>query len=74
MHELKPAEGSQKAKTSCRSWYRFRHGQGIYSWYQGSVLQNWRRHRPGFEGGQMPLYRRLPKRGFKNTFAKYAEK
>ena len=30
--------------------------------------------RPGFEGGQMPLYRRLPKRGFKNTFAKkYAE-
>ncbi len=30
--------------------------------------------RPGFEGGQMPLYRRLPKRGFKNIFAKqYAE-
>ena len=26
--------------------------------------------RPGFEGGQMPLYRRLPKRGFKNIFAK----
>lgn len=31
-------------------------------------------HRPGFEGGQMPLYRRLPKRGFKNIFRKdYAE-
>ena len=30
--------------------------------------------RPGFEGGQMPIYRRLPKRGFKNIFAKkYAE-
>jgi len=27
--------------------------------------------RPGFEGGQMPLYRRLPKRGFKNPFAKH---
>ncbi|MBI2821647.1 MAG: 50S ribosomal protein L15, partial [Acidobacteria bacterium] len=31
-------------------------------------------HRAGFEGGQMPLYRRLPKRGFKNIFRKhYAE-
>ncbi|WP_251860729.1 50S ribosomal protein L15 [Clostridium sp. Marseille-Q2269] len=70
LHELKAAEGASKAskrvgrgtgsglgKTSARG----QNGQNSRS--GGGV-------RPGFEGGQMPLYRRLPKRGFKNIFAK----
>ena len=74
LHELKPAEGSRKP--------RRRVGRGIGSGMgktstRGTKVQFSRTGggtRPGFEGGQMPLYRRLPKRGFKNTFAKkYAE-
>ena len=70
IHELKPAEGSRKApkrvgrgsgsgmgKTSTRGQ------KGQWSRSGGGV-------RPGFEGGQMPLSRRLPKRGFTNIFAK----
>lgn len=73
LHELKPAEGSKRA--------RRRVGRGIGSGMgkqstRGAKCQNARTGggvRPGFEGGQMPLYRRLPKRGFKNIFAdKYA--
>ncbi|KMT21221.1 50S ribosomal protein L15 [Clostridium cylindrosporum] len=74
LHELRPAPGSVKepkrkgrgtatgqGKTSGRG----QKGQGSRS--GGGV-------RPGFEGGQMPLHRRLPKRGFTNIFAKnYAE-
>ncbi len=74
LHELKPAEGSTRA--------RRRVGRGIGSGMgktstRGMKGQNSRSGggvRPGFEGGQMPLYRRLPKRGFKNVLAKeYAE-
>ena len=74
LHELKPAEGSRKP--------RRRVGRGIGSGMgktstrgtKGQFSRPGGGTRPGFEGGQMPLYRRLPKRGFKNTFAKkYAE-
>lgn len=74
LHELKPAEGSRKP--------RRRVGRGIGSGVgktstrgtKGQFSRTGGGTRPGFEGGQMPLYRRLPKRGFKNTFAKkYAE-
>lgn len=74
LHELKPAEGSTKV--------RRRVGRGLGSGMgkqstRGAKGQNARSGggvRPGFEGGQMPLYRRLPKRGFKNVLAKqYAE-
>mgnify|MGYP000391063763 CR=1 FL=1 len=73
LHELKPAEGSKRA--------RRRVGRGIGSGMgkqstRGAKGQNARTGggvRPGFEGGQMPLQRRLPKRGFNNIFAtKYA--
>ncbi|MDU3602530.1 MAG: 50S ribosomal protein L15 [Veillonella sp.] len=62
LHELQPAAGSKKTRT------RVGRGQkGQNSRSGGGV-------RSGFEGGQMPLYRRLPKRGFNNVFAKqYAE-
>ena len=68
LHELSPAPGSRKT--------RIRRGRGLGSGLgktagRGQKGQN---SRTGFEGGQMPLYRRLPKRGFKNIFAKeYAE-
>lgn len=72
LHELKPAEGSTRA--------RRRVGRGLGSGMgkqatRGAKGQHARTGhsggpRPGFEGGQMPLYRRLPKRGFKNVLAK----
>ena len=74
LHELTPAAGSKKTRTSV--------GRGLGSGLgktsgRGQKGQNSRSGggvRSGFEGGQMPLYRRLPKRGFKNVFAKeYAE-
>lgn len=74
LHELQPAAGSKKART--------RVGRGLGSGLGktsgcGQKGQNSRSGggvRSGFEGGQMPLYRRLPKRGFNNVFAKqYAE-
>ena len=74
LHELQPAAGSKKART--------RVGRGLGSGLgktsgRGQKGQNTRSGggvRSGFEGGQMPLYRRLPKRGFNNVFAKqYAE-
>ena len=71
LHELTPAKGSRKA--------RQRVGRGVGSGWgktagRGSKGQNARSGggvRPGFEGGQMPIQRRLPKRGFKNIFAKH---
>lgn len=74
LHELQPAVGSKKTRT--------RVGRGLGSGLgktsgRGQKGQNSRSGggvRSGFEGGQMPLYRRLPKRGFNNVFAKqYAE-
>ncbi|CDZ75241.1 50S ribosomal protein L15 [Peptoniphilus sp. ING2-D1G] len=71
LHDLRPAEGGGvKAKK--------RVGRGIGSGLgktsgRGHKGQNARSGggvRPGFEGGQMPLFRRLPKRGFTNIFAK----
>ena len=74
LHELKAVEGSTKARK------RIGHGPGSGTGKtsgKGEKGQNARSGggvRPGFEGGQMPLYRRLPKRGFKNVTAiKYSE-
>ena len=69
LHELAPAAGSKKTRTrvgrglGCGLGKTSGRGQkGQHSRSGGGV-------RTGFEGGQMPLYRRLPKRGFKNIFA-----
>lgn len=70
LSNLAPPEGSRKRK--------HRVGRGIGSGWgktsgKGQKGQNSRSGggvRPGFEGGQMPIYRRLPKRGFTNHFAK----
>lgn len=70
VHDLAPAEGS--AKKSKRVGRGIGSGRGKTS-TRGHKGQNARSGggvRPGFEGGQMPLYRRIPKRGFTNIFKK----
>lgn len=70
LHELRPAEGSTSS--------RFRKGRGIGSGngktagrgHKGQKARSGGGVRPGFEGGQLPIYRRLPKRGFNNRFSK----
>ena len=71
LHELSPAEGSTREN--------FRKGRGAGSGngktagkgHKGQNARSGGGVRPGFEGGQIPLYRRLPKRGFNNIFAKH---
>ncbi len=70
LHELAPAEG---AVTS--AWRKGRgtgsgNGKTAGKGHKGQNARSGGGVRPGFEGGQNPLYRRLPKRGFKNRFAK----
>ncbi len=69
LHELSPVPGSTKAA--------FRKGRGAGSGngktagkgHKGQKARSGGSIRPGFEGGQMPLQRRIPKRGFVNIFA-----
>ena len=69
LHELSPAEGS------VRDVYRKGRGAGSGNGktagkgHKGQNARSGGGVRPGFEGGQIPLYRRLPKRGFHNRFA-----
>ena len=71
LHELKPAEGSAKL-----NWRKGRgpgsgNGKTAGKGHKGQNARSGGGVRPGFEGGQLPLYRKLPKRGFNNArFAK----
>lgn len=70
LHELRPAPGARVKPT--------RKGRGIGSGlgktagrgHKGQKARSGGGVRPGFEGGQMPLQRRMPKRGFRNPFSK----
>jgi large subunit ribosomal protein L15 len=70
LHQLKPAKGATKN--------RKRIGRGVGSGWGKTAGRGNKGHnsrsgggvRPGYEGGQMPLHRRLPKRGFTNIFKK----
>ena len=71
LHELSPAEGSAKA-----AWRKGRgpgsgNGKTAGKGHKGQNARSGGGVRPGFEGGQLPLYRKLPKRGFNN--AKFAK-
>ena len=70
LHDLKPAEGS--VKTPLRKGRGTGSGLGKTAGrgHKGQKARSGGGVRPGFEGGQMPLSRRLPKRGFTNIFAK----
>ena len=69
LYELSPAEGSAKA-----AWRKGRgpgsgNGKTAGKGHKGQNARSGGGVRPGFEGGQLPLYRKLPKRGFRNPFA-----
>ena len=70
LHELKPAFGS--TTTAKRLGRGIGSGLGKTSGkgHKGAKARSGGGKRPGFEGGQMPLQRRIPKRGFNNIFAK----
>jgi large subunit ribosomal protein L15 len=74
LHELKPAAGSKKSPKRVGRGTGSGLGRNAGKGEKGQKARSGGGVRPGFEGGQMPLYRRLPKRGFTNIFAKeYAE-
>lgn len=74
MHELKPTEGSRKDRTRVGRGTGSGCGKTSGRGHKGQKSRSGGGVRPGFEGGQMPIYRRLPKRGFKNIWRKvYAE-
>ena len=74
LHELKPAEGARKDKTRLGRGTGSGCGKTSGRGHKGQKARSGGGVRPGFEGGQMPFYRRLPKRGFKNIWRKeYAE-
>ena len=69
LNELSPAAGSAKA-----AWRKGRgpgsgNGKTAGKGHKGQNARSGGGVRPGFEGGQLPLYRKLPKRGFTNIFA-----
>ena len=69
LHELSPAEGSAKA-----AWRKGRgpgsgNGKTAGKGHKGQNARSGGGVRPGFEGGQFPIYRQHPKRGFNNYFA-----
>jgi len=70
LHELRPAEGSTKAKKRIGRGTASGQGKSAGKGQKGQKARSGGGVRPGFEGGQMPLYRRLPKIGFTNIFRK----
>ena len=70
LHELKPAKGAVKAKKRLGRGTATGQGKTAGRGQKGQKSRSGGGVRVGFEGGQMPLARRLPKRGFKNIFKK----
>ena len=69
LHELSPAEGSVKASYRKGRGPGSGNGKTAGKGHKGQNARSGGGVRPGFEGGQIPLYRKLPKRGFNNKFA-----
>ncbi|MBU9710788.1 50S ribosomal protein L15 [Evansella tamaricis] len=73
LHELKPAEGSRKVRNRVGRGIGSGNGKTAGRGHKGQNSRSGGGVRPGFEGGQMPIFRRLPKRGFTNpTRVEYA--
>ncbi|MGL5506567.1 MAG: 50S ribosomal protein L15 [Paraclostridium sp.] len=70
LHELRPAEGAVSSKKRLGRGTATGQGKTAGRGQKGQWSRSGGGVRVGFEGGQMPLYRRLPKRGFKNPFKK----
>ena len=65
LHELKPAEGSRQVRNRVGRGTSSGNGKTAGRGQKGQKARG--KVRLGFEGGQMPLFRRMPKRGFKNS-------
>lgn len=70
LHELKPAQGATHAPKRLGRGIGSGQGKTAGKGHKGQKARSGGGVRPGFEGGQQPLYRRLPKRGFTNIFKK----
>ena len=70
IHDLSPAEGSTHAKKRKGRGHGTGNGKTAGRGHKGQKSRSGGGTRIGFEGGQMPLARRVPKRGFNNIFAK----
>ncbi|MDI7259926.1 MAG: 50S ribosomal protein L15 [Thermodesulfobacteriota bacterium] len=68
LEELKPPEGSRKKRKRVGRGIGSGHGKTACRGHKGQRARAGRGTKAGFEGGQMPLQRRLPKRGFRNPF------
>ena len=66
LHELKPAEGSRSTRNRVGRGIGSGNGKTAGKGHKGQNARSGGGVRPGFEGGQNPLFRRLPKRGFTN--------
>jgi large subunit ribosomal protein L15 len=70
LSSLKPSRGSVKKRKRVGRGFGSGHGKTSCKGHKGQNARSGGGTRPGFEGGQMPLKRRLPKRGFTNIFKK----
>ena len=70
LHDLSSVEGARKAVKRIGRGHGSGNGKTAGKGHKGQKARAGRGMRVGFEGGQMPLQRRLPKRGFHNIFAK----
>lgn len=70
LHNLRPAKGANRKSKRIGRGVGSGSGKTAGRGHKGQKSRSGYSSRPGFEGGQMPLYRRLPKRGFTNIFAK----
>ncbi|EGQ0379861.1 50S ribosomal protein L15 [Staphylococcus pseudintermedius] len=66
LHELKPSEGSRKLRNRVGRGAATGNGKTSGRGQKGQKARSGGGVRPGFEGGQLPLFRRIPKRGFTN--------
>jgi large subunit ribosomal protein L15 len=73
LNDLSPASGSKKRKKRIGRGPGSGHGGTSCKGHKGQKARSGASIRPGFEGGQMPLHRRAPKRGFNNIFKKQYE-
>ncbi|HEX7538935.1 MAG TPA: 50S ribosomal protein L15 [Syntrophales bacterium] len=70
LSELRPPEGSRKKRKRVGRGDGSGHGGTSTKGHKGLKARSGHSSRPGYEGGQMPLARRIPKKGFKNIFRK----
>jgi len=73
LNNLSPAKGSRRANKRLGRGPGSGHGKTAGRGHKGARSRSGYSQKPGFEGGQMPLHRRLPKRGFTNIFKKEYE-